>query len=63
MEMMYDRKEKIMLGLTNEQKVLGKSITNFAEKEIAPLAYEIDRNSVSVVTRKMVRDMNWSEEK
>jgi len=29
---------------TEEQKMLRETIKNFAEKEVAPLAYEIDRD-------------------
>jgi isovaleryl-CoA dehydrogenase len=33
-----------MLEFTGEQKMLRETIANFAEKEVAPLAYEIDRD-------------------
>jgi isovaleryl-CoA dehydrogenase len=33
-----------MLEFTNEQKMLRETIAGFAEKEVAPLAYEIDRD-------------------
>ena len=33
-----------MLEFTSEQKMLRETIANFAEKEVAPLAYEIDRD-------------------
>jgi len=33
-----------MLNFTDEQKMLQKTMRNFALKEVAPLAYEIDRD-------------------
>ncbi len=33
-----------MLEFTSEQKMLRETIANFAEKEVAPLAYDIDRD-------------------
>lgn len=33
-----------MLTFTSEQKMLRQTIANFAEREVAPLAYEIDRD-------------------
>ena len=32
------------LEFTEEQKMLRESVKTFAEKEVAPLAYEIDRD-------------------